>query len=331
MPTSDRIDKLIIAEALRATEAGAIAAARLMGRGDRDGADQAAVTAMRKAMDEAELSGTIVIGEGERDQAPMLYIGEQVGNPEAAMSVDIAVDPLEGTNLVATGSANATAVLAAAEPGGLMHAPDTYLEKLIVGPVAAGHVSINDPVRVTLNTIAEKLGRKVWDITVVILERPRHEQLIAEVRETGARIKLISDGDLTAAISVAVSGTGVHAVMGIGGAPEGVLSAAALKCLGGEIQARFKWRSDDERERARTMGVDVDDVDRVYTTNDLASGANVVFCATGVTDGELLRGVRFFGGGARTHTLMLSYAAGLVRFIDTVHMWDSGNPPKVRL
>jgi fructose-1,6-bisphosphatase II len=286
---------------------------------------------MRKAMDEAELSGTIVIGEGERDQAPMLYIGEQVGNPEAAMSVDIAVDPLEGTNLVATGSANATAVLAAAEPGGLMHAPDTYLEKLIVGPVAAGHVSINDPVGVTLNTIAEKLGRKVWDITVVILERPRHEQLIAEVRETGARIKLISDGDLTAAISVAVSGTGVHAVMGIGGAPEGVLSAAALKCLGGEIQARFKWRSDDERERARTMGVDVDDVDRVYTTNDLASGANVVFCATGVTDGELLRGVRFFGGGARTHTLMLSYAAGLVRFIDTVHMWDSGNPPKVRL
>jgi fructose-1,6-bisphosphatase II len=331
MPTSDRIDKLIIAEALRATEAGAIAAARLMGRGDRDGADQAAVTAMRKAMDEAELSGTIVIGEGERDQAPMLYIGEQVGNPEAAMSVDIAVDPLEGTNLVATGSANATAVLAAAEPGGLMHAPDTYLEKLIVGPVAAGHVSINDPVGVTHNPIAEKLGRKVWDITVVILERPRHEQLIAEVRETGARIKLISDGDLTAAISVAVSGTGVHAVMGIGGAPEGVLSAAALKCLGGEIQARFKWRSDDERERARTMGVDVDDVDRVYTTNDLASGANVVFCATGVTDGELLRGVRFFGGGARTHTLMLSYAAGLVRFIDTVHMWDSGNPPKVRL
>jgi fructose-1,6-bisphosphatase II len=331
MPTSDRIDKLIIAEALRATEAGAIAAARLMGRGDRDGADQAAVTAMRKAMDEAELSGTIVIGEGERDQAPMLYIGEQVGNPEAAMSVDIAVDPLEGTNLVATGSANATAVLAAAEPGGLMHAPDTYLEKLIVGPVAAGHVSINDPVGVTLNTIAEKLGRKVWDITVVILERPRHEQLIADVRETGARIKLISDGDLTAAISVAVSGTGVHAVMGIGGAPEGVLSAAALKCLGGEIQARFKWRSDDERDRARTMGVDVDDVDRVYTTNDLASGANVVFCATGVTDGELLRGVRFFGGGARTHTLMLSYAAGLVRFIDTVHMWDSGNPPKVRL
>ncbi|MFN2419128.1 MAG: class II fructose-bisphosphatase [Candidatus Limnocylindria bacterium] len=325
------VDKIIIAEAIRATESGAIAAARLMGRGDREGADQAAVTAMRKAMDDADISGTIVIGEGERDQAPMLYIGEQVGNADAAVSIDIAVDPLEGTNLVATGEPNATAVLAASEPGGLMHAPDTYLEKLIVGPMVAGHVDINDPVATTLATIAERLGRNVWDITVVILQRPRHQQLIADVRAAGARIKLIGDGDLTAAISVAVSGTGVHAVMGIGGAPEGVLAAAALKCLGGEIQARFRWRSDDERERARDMGVDVDDTERVYFTDDLASGKNVVFCATGVTDGELLRGVRFFGGGARTHSLMMSCAAGLVRFIDTVHMWDPGNPPKVRL
>ena len=325
------MDKLIIADAVRATEAGAIAAARLMGRGDRNGADRAAVEAMRKAMDDADISGTIVIGEGERDEAPMLYIGEQVGNPDAATSVDIAVDPLEGTNLVATGSANATAVLAAAEPGGLMHAPDTYLEKLIVGPQAAGRVSINDPVERTLNTVAASLGRQVWDITVVILDRPRHEQLIAQVREAGARIKLIGDGDLTAAISCAVSGTGVHAVMGIGGAPEGVLSAAALKCLGGEIQAKFRWRSDEERERARGMGVAVDDADRVYGTDDLASGSNVVFCASGVTDGELLRGVRFFGGGARTHSLLMSYREGLVRFIDTVHMWDYRNPPKVRL
>jgi fructose-1,6-bisphosphatase II len=212
-----------------------------------------------------------------------------------------------------------------------MHAPDTYLEKLIVGPGAAGTVSITDPVDVTLKKIAESLGRSVWDITVVILDRPRHEQLISEVRATGARIKLIGDGDLTAAISVAVSGTGVHAVMGTGGAPEGVLSAAALKCLGGEIQARFRWRSDEEKERARAMGVAVDDTERVYTTSDLASGDQIVFCATGVTDGELLRGVRFFGGGARTHSLMLSYAGGLVRFLDTVHMWDPGNPPKVRL
>ena len=325
------MDKLIIADAVRATEAGAIAAARLMGRGDRNGADRAAVEAMRKAMDDADISGTIVIGEGERDEAPMLYIGEQVGNPDAATSVDIAVDPLEGTNLVATGSANATAVLAAAEPGGLMHAPDTYLEKLIVGPQAAGRVNINDPVDQTLNTVASSLGRQVWDITVVILDRPRHERLVAEVREAGARIKLIGDGDLTAAISCAVSGTGVHAVMGIGGAPEGVLSAAALKCLGGEIQAKFRWRSDEERERARGMGVAVDDTERVYHTDDLASGSNVVFCASGVTDGELLRGVRFFGGGARTHSLLMSYREGLVRFIDTVHMWDYRNPPKVRL
>ena len=325
------MDKLITVEAVAATEAGAIAAARLMGRGDRMGADHAAVEAMRNAMEEAEISGTIVIGEGERDKAPMLYIGEQVGNPDAATSVDIAVDPLEGTNLVATGSPNATAVLAAAEPGGLMHAPDTYLRKLVVGPQVAGHVSINDPAAVIIQTIADRLGRAPFDITVVILERERHTELVEEVRATGARIKLISDGDLTAGISVAVSGTGVHAVMGIGGAPEGVLTAAALKCLGGEIQAQFRWRSDEERERGRKMGVDVDDVDRVYKTDDLAPGDNVVFCATGVTDGELLRGVRFFGGGARTHSLLMSHSRGIVRFIDTVHMWDPQQPPRVRL
>ncbi len=324
------MDKLITVEAVAATEAGAIAAARLMGRGDREGADHAAVEAMRRAMDEAEITGTIVIGEGERDEAPMLYIGEKVGNPDAATAVDIAVDPLEGTNLVATGSPNATVVMAAAEPGGLMHAPDTYLRKLIVGPQVAGHVSINDPVETTIHKIAERLGREPWDITVVILERPRHDELIADVRATGARIKLISDGDLTAGISVAVSGTGVHAVMGTGGAPEGVLTAAALKCLGGEIQAQFRWRSGEERERARAMGVDVDDSDRVYMTNDLASGEEVVFSATGVTDGELLRGVRFFGGGARTHSLLMSYKRGVVRFIDTVHTFDA-QPPKVRL
>jgi fructose-1,6-bisphosphatase II len=325
------MDKLITVEAVAATEAGAIAAARLMGRGDRMGADRAAVEAMRRAMEEAEISGTIVIGEGERDEAPMLYIGEQVGNPDAATSVDIAVDPLEGTNLVATGSPNATVVMAAAEPGGLMHAPDTYLKKLIVGPQVAGQVSINDPPEVTIRTIARVLGRDVWDITVVILDRPRHEELIAQVRACGARIKLISDGDLTAGISVAVSGTGVHAVMGIGGAPEGVLAAAALKCLGGEIQAQFRWRSNEERERGRRMGVDVDDTERIYFTNDLASGSNVVFAATGVTDGELLRGVRFFGGGARTHSLSMSHQRGIVRFIDTVHTFDTRVPPKVRL
>jgi fructose-1,6-bisphosphatase II len=325
------MDKLITDNALAATEAAALSAARQMGRGDRDGADRAAVEAMREAMDAADLSGTIVIGEGERDQAPMLYIGEKVGNPEAAVMIDIAVDPLEGTNLVATGAPNAITVLAASEPGGLMHAPDTYLRKLVVGPGVAGHVSIHDPVDATIRIIAARLGRAVSDITVVVLERPRHEQLIADLRASGARIKLIPDGDLTAGISAAVSGTGVHAVMGIGGAPEGVLTAAALKCLGGEIQATFEWRSDEERERGREMGVAVDDPDRVYTTNDLASGENVVFCATGVTDGELLRGVRFFGGGARTHSLVMSRAQGQVSFVDTVHMFDPNQPARVRL
>jgi fructose-1,6-bisphosphatase II len=323
--------KLITDEAMAATEAAALAAARLMGRGDKDGADRAAVEAMRKAMDAADLSGTIVIGEGERDEAPMLYIGEKVGNPEAAVMIDIAVDPLEGTNLVASGAPNSITVLAASEPGGLMHAPDTYLRKLIVGPGVAGHVSINDPVDATIRIIAARLGRAVSDITVVVLDRPRHEGLVAELRESGARIKLIPDGDLTAGISAAVSGTGVHAVMGTGGAPEGVLTAAALKCLGGEIQAQFQWRSDEERERGRQMGVDVDDADRVYRTDDLASGQNVVFCATGVTDGELLRGVRFFGGGARTHSLVMSREEGKVRFVDTVHMFDTNQPARVRL
>ncbi len=323
--------KLITDEAMAATEAAALAAARQMGRGDRNGADKAAVEAMRVAMDAADLSGTIVIGEGERDEAPMLYIGEKVGNPEAAVMIDIAVDPLEGTNLVANGAPNSITVLAASEPGGLMHAPDTYLRKLIVGPGAAGHVSINDPVDATIRIIAARLGRSVSDITVVVLDRPRHEGLVAELRESGARIKLIPDGDLTAGISAAVSGTGVHAVMGIGGAPEGVLTAAALKCLGGEIQAQFAWRSDEEKERGRQMGVDVDDTDRVYHTDDLAIGEDVVFCATGVTDGELLRGVRFFGGGARTHSLVMSRAEGKVRFVDTVHMFDTNQPARVRL
>jgi fructose-1,6-bisphosphatase II len=331
MTHAERPHKLITDEAMAATEAAALAAARQMGRGDRNGADKAAVEAMRVAMDAADLSGTIVIGEGERDEAPMLYIGERVGNPEAAVMIDIAVDPLEGTNLVANGAPNSITVLAASEPGGLMHAPDTYLRKLIVGPGAAGHVSINDPVDATIRIIAARLGRSVSDITVVVLDRPRHEGLVAELRESGARIKLIPDGDLTAGISAAVSGTGVHAVMGIGGAPEGVLTAAALKCLGGEIQAQFQWRSDEEKERGRQMGLSVDDTDRVYGTDDLASGQDVVFCATGVTDGELLRGVRFFGGGARTHSLVMSRAEGKVRFVDTVHMFDTNQPARVRL
>jgi fructose-1,6-bisphosphatase II len=325
------METLLALEMVRVTEAAAIASARYMGRGDRDGADRAATEAMRRTLDEVEMAGSIVIGEGERDEAPMLYIGERLGEARPGQpEIDIAVDPLEGTNLVAMGVGNAITVLAASERGGLLNAPDTYLEKLCVGPVAAGHVDIRLPAADNLDRVAQALGRRVSDLTVVILDRDRHLELIEQVRATGARIKLISDGDLSAAISVAVSGTGVHAVMGIGGAPEGVLTAAALRCLGGEIQARFRFRNDDERERAEQMGTSADE-ERVYSTVDLAPGENVVFSATGVTEGDLLQGVRFFGGGARTHSLVMGYQSKQVRFVDTVHMFDREKPPAVRL
>jgi fructose-1,6-bisphosphatase II len=327
------MEQLLALEMIRVTEAAAIASARFMGRGARDEADLAATEAMRRAMDETELAGTIVIGEGERDEAPMLYIGEQVGRHEpggAVAAIDIAVDPLEGTNLVATGQGGALTVLAASETGGLTHAPDTYLEKLAVGPVAAGCVDITRPPAENAHRIAEALRRRVSDITVIILDRPRHTDLIAEVRSTGARIKLITDGDVSAAISCAVQGTGVHAVMGIGGAPEGVITAAALRCLGGEIQARFRFRNDEERERATRMMGHADE-SKVFRTEDLAGGEELVFAATGVTAGELLQGVRFFGGGARTHSLVMAYRTKQVRFVDTVHMFDRDRPPAVRL
>ena len=327
------MEQLLALEMIRVTEAAAIDSARFMGRGAKDEADAAATEAMRRTMDEIDFAGRIVIGEGERDEAPMLYIGERVGRTGAdrqeVPAIDIAVDPLEGTNLVAYGQAGAITVLAASETGGLTHAPDTYMEKLCVGPVVAGKVDIRESPTENLGRIAEALGRKVGDITVVILDRPRHEALIAEVRQAGARIKLISDGDLSAAISCAVSGTGVHAVMGIGGAPEGVITAAAMRCLGGEIQARFRYRSDEERARGARMGHG--DEDRVYSSADLAPGENLVFAATGVTAGDLLEGVRFFGGGARTHSLVMAYQTKQVRFVDTVHMFDRDSPPRVRL
>jgi fructose-1,6-bisphosphatase II len=328
------VEQLLALEMVRVTEAAALASARFMGRGEKDEADRSAVEAMRRTMDEIEFDGTIVIGEGERDEAPMLWIGEPVGRRAPAgeddnPQIDIAVDPLEGTNLEAHGQAGAITVLAASEKGGLLHAPDTYLDKLCVGPGVAGKVDIRLPARENIQRIAAELRRTAGDITVVILERPRHEALIEEVREAGARIKLISDGDLSAAISCAVQGTGVHAVMGIGGAPEGVLTAAALRCLGGEIQARFRYRSDEERERGAAMGHG--DEERVYTTEELASGENLVFAATGVTSGDLLQGVRYFGGGARTHSLVMAYRTQQVRFVDTVHMFDRVRPPSVRL
>ena len=327
------MEQLLALEMIRVTEAAAIDSARFMGRGARDEADAAATEAMRRTMEEIEFDGRIVIGEGERDEAPMLYIGERVGKSSHEQpdiqAIDIAVDPLEGTNLVAHGQAGAITVLAASESGGLTHAPDTYMEKICVGPIAAGTIDIRKSPSENLGRIAEALGRRVNDITVVILERPRHDELIAQVRAAGARIKLIGDGDLSAAISCAVSGTGVHAVMGIGGAPEGVITAAALRCLGGEIQARFRYRSEQERERGARMGHG--DEARVYRSEDLAPGENIVFAATGVTSGDLLSGVKFFGGGARTHSLVMAYQTKQVRFVDTVHMFDRNRPPSVRV
>ena len=303
---------------VRVVEEAAIAAARTMGQGDRKYADQVAVEAMRKEMETVDIDGTIVIGEGERDEAPMLFIGEKVGRGGEA--VDIAVDPLEGTNLCATGAANAIAVLAASEQGGLLNAPDIYMEKLVVGPSSKGHVDINAPVEDNLKAIAKCLNREVHDLVVIVLDRPRHEKLISDIRKAGARIRLIGDGDLSAGISAAVVGAGVHAVMGTGGAPEGVLTAAAMRCLNGEIQAKLVLTKPSDVERLKKMGIV--DLERVYMTEDLARGKTVIFAAAGVTDGTLLKGVRFFGEGDRTHCLVMTTVPHQVRFIDTIHAKD---------
>jgi fructose-1,6-bisphosphatase class II len=289
-----------------------------MGQGDRKYADQVAVEAMRKEMETVDMEGTIVIGEGERDEAPMLFIGEKVGR--GGDPVDIAVDPLEGTNLCATGANNAIAVLAASEKGGLLNAPDIYMDKLVVGPSCKGKVDLGAPVADNLAAIARALDREVEDLVVVVLDRPRHERLIAEIRKVGARIRLIGDGDLSAGISAAVVGTGVHAVMGTGGAPEGVITAAAMRCLNGEIQGRLVLTKPSDRERCAKMGIP--DLNKVYRTEDLAPGANVIFSATGVTDGSLLRGARFFGDGIRTQTLVMTTVPHQVRFVDTIHAKD---------
>ena len=303
---------------LRVVEQAAIASATSIGNGDRKGSDRLAVEAMRHTLERLAIDGTIVIGEGERDEAPMLFVGEKLGRGPGYPAVDIAVDPLEGTNLCATGGPNAITVLAASEQGGLLHAPDLYMHKLCVGPAAKGKVHLDASPAENLKIIAASLHRKVGEITVVVLERPRHENLIEAIRSAGARINLIGDGDLSAAISAAVSGTGIHAVMGIGGAPEGVLSAAALKCLGGEIQARLIVDSNTaSREKAEAMGVDFE---RIYRTDDLAPGQDIIFAACGVTKGNLLDGVHFFGDGIRTAALLLTRKPRQVRFIDTVHV-----------
>lgn len=256
----------------------------------------------------------------------MLYIGEKLG--KGGPEVDIAVDPVEGTNITAKGLPNAITVIAISEKGGLLHAPDMYMEKLVVGPPAAGKVNLDYPVEANLRIVADSLQRKVEDLVVVVLDRPRHEKLIREIRQAGARVKLITDGDVVAAVAVAVRGTGVHAMMGSGGAPEGVLAAAALKCMGGEIQGRFLPSNDAELERLKSMG---GDPKKIYRTNDLAPGRQMVFAATGITHGELLEGVRYFGGGARTHSIVMGYATRVVRFIDSIHLLESGARVNIRV
>jgi fructose-1,6-bisphosphatase class II len=309
-------------EFVRVVEEAAIASGHTMGFGDRHRADKVATESMRECMDSVPMRGTIVIGEGERDKAPMLYIGEQVGagwNDSAVFpEVDIAVDPLEGTNLCATGSPGSITVLAASEKGGLLNAPDCYMEKLVVGPSCKGVVDLDAPVADNLRAIAKRLDRQVKDLVVVVLDRPRHQRLIDDIRKAGARIRLISDGDLSAGIAAAVIGTGVHAVMGTGGAPEGVITAAAMRCLNGEILARLVI--DKPELEARLEKMNIKDKKRIYTARDLAPGNNLIFAATGVTDGALMKGVRFFGDGTRTSSIVMTRHSGKVRFVESIHL-----------
>lgn len=316
---SQQIERELALEFVRVTEAAALASGRLMGTGDKEGCDEAAVTAMRELLGTIDIDGTIVIGEGEMDEAPMLYIGEKVGSGRGPR-VDVAIDPLEGTNVLARGLSRALSVLAVAESDCLLHAPDMYMEKLAVGPRAAGRIDLDAPIGDNLLEVADSLGKNVRDLVVVILDRPRNEALISDVRKAGARIKLIPDGDLSPAVSVAFEDSGVDVLAGIGGAPEGVLAAVALRCAGGEMQARLCPTKPEEIARAEAMGIR--DVRRKLTMNDLVRGDDVLFAATGVTDGELLRGVRYSGAVARTHSLVMRGTTGTVRFIEAIHRLD---------
>ncbi|MBA3541708.1 MAG: class II fructose-bisphosphatase [Deltaproteobacteria bacterium] len=317
-------DRNLALEVVRITEAAAIASARLMGRGDRKLADHVAVEGMRVMFDALDIRGTVVIGEGERDEAPMLFIGEQVGagwaKGDSCPKVDIAVDPLEGTNLCATGEPDAISVIAIADDGQFLNAPDTYMEKLAVGPEARHVIDLRESPTWNLQRIAKAKGKRVQDVTCVILERPRHQELIGEVRQAGARIRLIGDGDVSGAVMTANPDSGIDVLFGTGGAPEGVIAAAALKCVGGELQGRLRFRSPEERARAVKMGVKPEDF--IYSTEDLAAG-HVMFAATGVTKGYLLDGVRFFGDSAKTESIVMRSKSGTVRVINSTHHFNT--------
>lgn len=341
------IESTIGLEIIEVVEQAAIAAAKWMGKGDKHMADHAAVEAMRARLNQIRMRGRIVIGEGERDEAPMLYIGEEVGlctrpdvaahcNPEELVEIDIAVDPCEGTNLVAYGQNGSMAVLAISEKGGLFAAPDIYMKKLAAPPAAKGHVDINKSATENLRILSECLGRSVEELVVVVMDRPRHKELIQEIREAGARVRLISDGDVSAALSCAFAGTNIHALMGIGAAPEGVITAAAMRCLGAHFQGQLVYDPEvvktgligesKDKNIARLKEMGIEDPDKVYSAEELASGETVFFAACGITPGTLIEGVRFFHGGARTQTLVISSQSKTARFVDTIHLFDQ---PKV--
>lgn len=305
-------------EFVRVTEAAALSSSRWMGRGDEHEADRAAVEAMRRALSGVEFDGTVVIGEGERDEAPMLYIGEKVGDGKGP-KLDLALDPLEGTTICSKGMNNSLSVIAIAEEGNFLHAPDVYMKKIAVGSDAVGAVNLEASATENLKNIAKAKKCKIEELTVIILDRPRHEDLIQEVRRAGARIWLIGDGDVSAAIATCIPGSGVDVMMGVGGAPEGVIAAAALRCVGGDFFGQLVFSKDEQKQRAKTMGVK--DPDKVYAINELASG-NVMFCATGVTNGPLLKGVKFFRGGAKTHSVVMRSESGTIRFIEADHHFD---------
>ncbi len=312
------MDRNLALEFVRITEAAALACAKWTGRGDEKSADQAAVDAMRRAFDSVRIDGTVVIGEGERDEAPMLYIGEKVGfKGDDSPAIDIALDPLEGTTICATGGVGAIAVIACAEKGGFLHAPDTYMNKIAAGPLAKGAIDLDLSATENVHRVAEANRKAVGDVTVVILDRPRHTDLIAEVRKTGARIQLIGDGDVSASVATGWDNTGIDLLMGIGGAPEGVISAAAMRCLGGDFQGRLMFRNEEEKQRATRMGVR--DLNKKYKLEELASG-NVVFCATGVTDGPLLKGVKIFPAGRmHTQSVVMRSQTGTIRQVEAYH------------
>ncbi|ACA99298.1 MULTISPECIES: class II fructose-bisphosphatase [Cyanophyceae] len=338
-------------EIIEVVEQAAIASAKWMGMGEKDTADQVAVEAMRERMNQIHMRGRIVIGEGERDDAPMLYIGEEVGictredakaycNPDELIEIDIAVDPCEGTNLVANGQPGSMAVLAISEKGGLFHAPDYYMKKLAAPPAAKGKVDIRKSATENIKILSECLNRSPEELVIIVMDRPRHKDLIKEIRATGARVRLISDGDVSAAICAAFAGTNIHALMGIGAAPEGVISAAAMRCLGGHFQGQLiydpadvntpesaDWNREENIKRLKSMGVE--DPDKVYEAEELASGETVLFAACGITPGTLMEGVRLFHGGARTQSLVISSQSMTARFVDTIHMWD--NPQNIQL